>query len=164
MKNITVAGTGYVGLSTGTCFADLGNKVTLLDISEEKIAMLRRGESPIYEPGLSEMIVRNVKAGRLIFTTDYAEALADAEFVFICVGTPSGVDGEADLQYVHMAARVDCRKYAGPAHCHQQEHRAGRDRRLGGRHHHPASAGAYRLFSRELPRIYAVKVRRSTTL
>ena len=104
-KNIAVAGTGYVGLSTGTCFADLGNKVTLLDIDERKIEMLRQGESPIYEPGLKEMILRNVKAGRLFFTTDYAEALRDAEFVFICVGTPSGVDGEADLQYVRMAAQ-----------------------------------------------------------
>jgi UDPglucose 6-dehydrogenase len=105
MKNITVAGTGYVGLSTGTCFADMGNKVTLLDIDAAKIAMLERGESPIYEPGLNEMILRNVKAGRLRFTTDYTEALAEAEFVFICVGTPSGVDGEADLQYVRMAAQ-----------------------------------------------------------
>ena len=104
MKNIAVAGTGYVGLSTGTCFADMGNKVTCIDINEEKIEMLRRGEVPIYEPGLSEMIVRNVRAGRLRFTTDYEEALSDAEFVFICVGTPSGVDGEADLQYVRMAA------------------------------------------------------------
>lgn len=104
MRNIAVAGTGYVGLSTGTCFADMGNSVTCIDISEEKIQMLREGQVPIYEPGLSEMIVRNVKAGRLRFTTDYAEALADAEFVFICVGTPSGVDGEADLRYVRMAA------------------------------------------------------------
>lgn len=104
MKNIAVAGTGYVGLSTGTCFADMGNNVTCIDISEEKIEMLRRGEVPIYEPGLSEMITRNSKAGRLHFTTDYAEALRDAEFIFICVGTPSGVDGEADLRYVRMAA------------------------------------------------------------
>lgn len=104
MKNIAVAGTGYVGLVTGTCFANLGNKITCIDISEEKIAMLKRGEVPIYEPGLSELIQRNVKAGRLIFTTSYAEALADADFVFICVGTPSGVDGEADLRYVRMAA------------------------------------------------------------
>src|SRR4030095_3979589 len=106
MKNtIAVAGTGYVGLSTGTCFADMGNRVTCIDINQEKIDMLLRGEVPIYEPGLSEMITRNVKAGRLNFTTDYAEALAEAEFVFICVGTPSGVDGEADLQYVRMAAQ-----------------------------------------------------------
>jgi len=105
MKNIAVAGTGYVGLSTGTCFADMGNKVTCIDISEEKINMLRQGQVPIYEPGLSELIFRNVKAGRLHFTTDYAEAMADADYVFICVGTPSGVDGEADLQYVRMAAQ-----------------------------------------------------------
>ncbi len=104
MKNIAVAGTGYVGLSTGTCFADMGNMVTCIDISEEKIAMLREGQVPIYEPGLSEMITRNVRAGRLSFTTSYEEALRDAEFIFICVGTPSGVDGEADLQYVRMAA------------------------------------------------------------
>ncbi len=104
MRNIAVAGTGYVGLSTGTCFADMGNRVTCLDISEEKIEMLRRGESPIYEPGLNEMIARNVKAGRLHFTTSYDKALEGAEYIFICVGTPSGVDGEADLQYVRMAA------------------------------------------------------------
>ncbi len=105
MKNIAVAGTGYVGLSTGTCFADMGNKVTCIDINEEKINMLRQGQVPIFEPGLSEMIVRNVKAGRLHFTTSYVEALADADYIFICVGTPSGVDGEADLQYVRMAAQ-----------------------------------------------------------
>ena len=104
MKNIAVAGTGYVGLSTGTCFADMGNRVTCIDISEEKINMLRNGQAPIYEPGLNEMIARNVRGGRLHFTTDYAEAVADAEYIFICVGTPSGVDGEADLQYVRMAA------------------------------------------------------------
>lgn len=104
MKNLAVAGTGYVGLSCGTCFADMGNRVTFIDISEEKIKMLGEGKVPIYEPGLSELIVRNRKAGRIHFTTNYAEALADAEFVFICVGTPSGVDGEADLQYVRMAA------------------------------------------------------------
>jgi UDPglucose 6-dehydrogenase len=103
-KNIAVAGTGYVGLTTGTCFADLGNRVTCIDINADKIAMLERGETPIYEPGLSEMITRNVKAGRLSFTTDYKAALKDADFVFICVGTPSGVDGEADLRYVRMAA------------------------------------------------------------
>ncbi|HRW04276.1 MAG TPA: UDP-glucose/GDP-mannose dehydrogenase family protein [Caldilineaceae bacterium] len=104
MKNLAVAGTGYVGLSCGTCFADMGNNVTFIDISEEKINMLRNGKVPIFEPGLSEMIERNIKAGRMHFTTNYAEALTDAEFIFICVGTPSGVDGEADLQYVRMAA------------------------------------------------------------
>ncbi|MCC6167059.1 MAG: UDP-glucose/GDP-mannose dehydrogenase family protein [Caldilineaceae bacterium] len=104
MKSIAVAGTGYVGLTTGTCFADMGNQVTCIDIDQEKIDKLRAGEVPIFEPGLSEMIARNVRAGRLRFTTDYAEALADAGFVFICVGTPSGVDGEAELRYVRMAA------------------------------------------------------------
>ncbi len=104
MRNITVIGVGYVGLVTGTCFADLGNKVTALDISEAKIESLKKGIMPIYEPGLSEVVKRNVEAGRLSFTTSYADALKDAEFVFICVGTPSGVDGEADLQYVRQAA------------------------------------------------------------
>jgi UDPglucose 6-dehydrogenase len=106
MKNITVIGVGYVGLVTGTCFADLGNKVVALDISEEKIHKLEQGVMPIYEPGLAEVVKRNVEAGRLSFTTSYAEALRDAEFVFICVGTPSGVDGEADLQYVRQAAET----------------------------------------------------------
>ncbi len=106
MRNIAVVGTGYVGLVTGTCFANLGNKVTCLDIDEKKIEKLRQGEVPIYEPGLSELIHRNVNAKRLLFTTSYEQALADAEFVFICVGTPSGVDGEADLRYVRMAAET----------------------------------------------------------
>lgn len=104
MKTIAVVGAGYVGLVTGTCFADLGNKVTCIDIDERKIQVLREGGAPIYEPGLQEVIQRNVAAGRLAFTTSYAEGLAGAEFVFIAVGTPSGVDGEADLQYVRMAA------------------------------------------------------------
>jgi len=104
MKNICVVGVGYVGLVTGTCFADLGNNVTALDISEERVSNLNKGIMPIYEPGLEEMVRRNVNAGRLHFTTSYAEALKDADFAFIAVGTPSGVDGEADLQYVRQAA------------------------------------------------------------
>lgn len=106
MKNLAVIGTGYVGLVTGTCFADLGNKVTCIDIDEHKIELLREGKTPIYEPGLEEVIRRNVAAGRLWFSTSYEEGLRDAEFVFIAVGTPSGVDGEADLQYVRMAAET----------------------------------------------------------
>jgi len=105
MRNITVIGTGYVGLVTGTCFADLGNRVICLDIDEAKIELLNSGGVPIYEPGLEEIVRRNVKSGRLAFTTSYAQALQDAEFVFIAVGTPSGVDGEADLRYVGMAAQ-----------------------------------------------------------
>ncbi|MHB8625453.1 MAG: UDP-glucose dehydrogenase family protein [Aggregatilineales bacterium] len=104
MKNICVIGVGYVGLTTGTGFADLGNRVTAVDISTERVENLRKGILPIYEPGLKEMVERNVKAGRLTFTTSYEEGLKDAEFVFISVGTPEGDDGEADLQYVRMAA------------------------------------------------------------
>ena len=106
MHNITVIGVGYVGLVTGTCFADLGNDVCCLDVDEVKINTLNEGGIPIYEPGLEEMVRRNVGAGRLTFTTDYAEALAEAEFVFIAVGTPEGVDGEADLKYVQAAAET----------------------------------------------------------
>jgi UDPglucose 6-dehydrogenase len=105
MRNITVIGTGYVGLVTGTCFADLGNQVVCLDIDEAKIETLNSGGLPIYEPGLEEMVRRNVKAGRLSFTTSYETGSRDAEFVFIAVGTPEGVDGEADLRYVRMAAQ-----------------------------------------------------------
>ncbi len=104
MKTICVIGVGYVGLVTSTCFADLGNHVTALDINEERIEHLKVGRLPIYEPGLEEMVKRNVATGRLKFTTRYAEALDGAEFAFIAVGTPEGVDGEADLQYVRQAA------------------------------------------------------------
>lgn len=105
MSKIAVIGTGYVGLVTGTCFADLGNEVTCVDVVREKVEMLRNGHSPIYEPGLEEIIVRNLKAGRLHFTTSYEEALTGAQFVFIAVGTPESEDGSADMQYVKAAAR-----------------------------------------------------------
>jgi len=105
MKNICVVGVEYVGIITAASFADLGNRVVALDIDQEKIAGLKKGEMPIYEPGLKELIDRNVEANRIRFTTSYEEGLKDAEFAFIAVGTPSGVDGEADLQYVASAAR-----------------------------------------------------------
>ena len=114
MRKICVIGSGYVGLVTGTCFADLGNHVTLVDIDEDKIAMLRDGKMPIYEPGLAELAQRNTAAGRMAFTTAYADGLHDAEFVFICVGTPSGVDGEADLQYVRAAAETIAQEMTHP--------------------------------------------------
>ena len=104
LKNITVVGVGHVGLVTGACFADLGNRVIALDIDEARIEGLRGGQMPIYEPGLEELVSRNVAAGRLIFTNSYEEAIRDAEFVFIAVGTPGGVEGEADLKYVEQAA------------------------------------------------------------
>lgn len=94
---IAVVGTGYVGLVTGTCFADSGNAVTCLDINADKIARLNRGEIPIYEPGLEELVERNAKAGRLTFTTDTAAAIRGAEVVFLAVGTPPAADGSADL-------------------------------------------------------------------
>src|SRR5688500_5024352 len=106
MTSVCVVGTGYVGLVTGTCFADLGNRVTCLDINEEKIAGLRRGALPIFEPGLEELVRRNVEAGRLSFTTSYAEAVPGADFCFIAVPTPSGPAGEADLGYVRAAAAL----------------------------------------------------------
>ncbi|MBN2119114.1 MAG: UDP-glucose/GDP-mannose dehydrogenase family protein [Anaerolineales bacterium] len=105
MKQICVIGVGYVGLVTAACFADLGNRVVALDVDRQRVENLKKGIMPIYEPGLEELVKRNTKGGRLSFTTSYAEALKGAEFAFIAVGTPSGVDGNADLQYVDAAAR-----------------------------------------------------------
>jgi UDPglucose 6-dehydrogenase len=102
--HLTMVGSGYVGLVTGACFAETGNHVTCLDVDPRKIEMLRRGESPIYEPGLSEMLKHNIAAGRLEFTTDKLEAYRHAEAIFICVGTPSDEDGSADLKYVLAVA------------------------------------------------------------
>lgn len=114
MKQICVVGVGYVGLVTAACFADLGNRVIALDISAERIEGLKRGEMPIYEPGLEELVARNVHAGRLTFTTSYRDALAGTEFAFIAVGTPSGVDGEADLRYVAAAAQSIAKHMKAP--------------------------------------------------
>jgi UDPglucose 6-dehydrogenase len=114
MKKICVIGVGYVGLTTGTCFADLGNTVVGVDVNAEKIKELNDGGVPIYEPGLSEMVARNRKAGRLMFTTSYDEGMEAADFVFICVGTPEGVDGEADLNYVRSAAETVAQKMTHP--------------------------------------------------
>jgi len=106
MSKICVIGTGYVGLVTGTCFAELGNQVTCVDIVAEKIERLRQGILPIYEPGLEEMVERNTRAGRLHFTTSYSEGLDSAEYIFISVNTPTGSgQGGADMRYVESAAR-----------------------------------------------------------
>jgi UDPglucose 6-dehydrogenase len=104
MKDLCVVGVGYVGLVTAAGFSDLGNNVVALDVNAERIQNLQKGILPIFEPGLEEVVSRNVRAGRLRFTSSYAEALEKAEFAFIAVGTPEGVDGEADLQYVRAAA------------------------------------------------------------
>ncbi len=106
MAIICVIGTGYVGLVTGTCLADLGNQVTCVDIVQEKIDRLRQGIIPIYEPGLEELVERNVHADRLHFTTSYSEGLDNSEFIFIAVNTPTGTSqGSADMRYVESAAR-----------------------------------------------------------
>ena len=102
---IAVVGTGYVGLVAGTCFAESGNTVTCIDIDEEKIRGLRDGVVPIYEPGLEELLKRNVHDGRLHFTTSYEEGVRRAQVVFIAVGTPPDEDGSADLRHVLAAAR-----------------------------------------------------------
>jgi UDPglucose 6-dehydrogenase len=94
---IAVIGTGYVGLVTGTCFADSGNEITCVDIDEAKVEALNQGKIPIYEPGLEEMVSYNAAAGRLAFTTDLPSAVKPAEIIYLAVGTPQGEDGSANL-------------------------------------------------------------------
>lgn len=103
---VTLFGTGYVGLVTGTCFAERGNDVLCVDVDEAKVESLSRGEVPIFEPGLEDMVRRNVEAGRLSFTTDANEGVQHGEVIFIAVGTPPDEDGSADLQYVLEVART----------------------------------------------------------
>ena len=100
MKNIAVVGTGYVGLVTGTCFAENGNKVTCIDIDEQKIQRLKNGETPIYEPELESLLIRNIHSNRLSFTTNLSEGIKDAEIIFLALPTPPGEDGSADLSYI----------------------------------------------------------------
>ncbi len=114
MKRLAIIGTGYVGLVTGTCFAELGNRVICLDNDESKIARLNRGESPFYEPQLLEMIVRNQHAGRLSFSRDLAGAVAESDIIFIAVGTPMGPDGHADLSAVRAVAAAIGKALNGP--------------------------------------------------
>ena len=104
--NIAIVGTGYVGLVTGTCFAETGANVTCIDVNEEKIENLKKGIIPIYEPGLEDMVERNVKAGRLHFSTSLVDCLDDVQIVFSAVGTPPDEDGSADLKYVLEVART----------------------------------------------------------
>jgi UDPglucose 6-dehydrogenase len=113
--NIAMIGTGYVGLVSGTCFADMGNKVVCVDNDDRKISMLLNNEIPIYEPGLKELVEKNTREGRLSFTKDLSEAVKSSQVIFIAVGTPPGEDGSADLQYVLTAAADIAR--------HMQEHK-----------------------------------------
>jgi UDPglucose 6-dehydrogenase len=102
---ITIIGTGYVGLVSGACLAELGNIVTCLDVQSDKIAKLKEGIMPIYEPGLDSVVLRNVQAGRLFFTDSYEKAIPGAELISIAVGTPSADDGSVDMQFIEAAAR-----------------------------------------------------------
>ena len=110
---IAVVGTGYVGLVAGAGFAESGNDVTCVDKDTAKVAMLRRGKIPIYEPGLEELVKRNRSEGRLVFTTELPKAVRAAEIVFIAVGTPQGEDGSADLRHVMNVAREIARAMNG---------------------------------------------------
>ena len=103
--NLAIVGSGYVGLVAGTCFAESGNEVVCVDIDEKKIAMLKAGEVPIYEPGLQEMVQRNIEEQRLFFTTDLADAVKKSAVIFIAVGTPQGQNGDANLEYVRATAK-----------------------------------------------------------
>ena len=103
MKKISVIGTGYVGLVSGACYAELGNQVYCLDTNEEKVKSLNAGKIPIYEPGLETVVQRNLASGRLKITSSYKEALEDTEFIFVCVGTPLNGDGLIDMRYVESA-------------------------------------------------------------
>ena len=103
--NITIIGTGYVGLVTGTCFAEMGNTVTCVDIDQEKIDNLNKGIIPIYEPGLKKLIQENEKAGRLSFSTSLEEAMEKSKLFLIAVGTPESPNGKANMEYVYNAAK-----------------------------------------------------------
>src|ERR1700736_5544633 len=109
MSSVAVIGTGYVGLTTAVCLAEIGHHVTGVDIDEAKIAQLRGGSPTIYEPGLEQLLGSTLKVGRLAFTSDYQQAIPDADFVFIAVGTPPGRRGEADLHFVKQAAKAVAR-------------------------------------------------------
>jgi UDPglucose 6-dehydrogenase len=114
VSHLSVAGAGYVGLTTAACLADLGNDVSVIEIDQERVRALRRHRVPFYEPGLQEILERNVRAGRLRFTGSYEEAIPGSEYAFIAVGTPPGEDGSADLSMVEAAARAIADSMQGP--------------------------------------------------
>jgi len=112
---LTMIGTGYVGLVSGACLSEFGHEVVCVDVNTQVVERLTRGDIPIYEPGLADLVARNVRAGRLSFTTDLKAGVAGAEAIFIAVGTPTRRgDGHADLSYVYAAARQVAEAAAGP--------------------------------------------------
>ncbi len=115
LSRIAVIGTGYVGLTTAACFADLGNEVVGVDVDVEVVGSLKKGEVPFFEPGLQELVTRNLASGRLTFTTEYSDAVPAAEFIFVAVGTPMGETGEADLTEVRAAAGMIGTYHSGDA-------------------------------------------------
>ncbi|MEY4479516.1 MAG: UDP-glucose 6-dehydrogenase TuaD, partial [Bacillota bacterium] len=106
MQKIAVMGTGYVGLVSGTCFAEIGNSVICCDVDQTKIDKLNQGIIPIYEPGLEALVDQNVEAGRLRFTTDVASAIRECDIIYIAVGTPMSITGAADMRYVSEVAKT----------------------------------------------------------
>ena len=104
--NIAIVGTGYVGLVSGACFAETGATVTCVDVDEKKIESLKKGIIPIYEPGLDELVMKNINAGRLKFTTSLPDVINEQEIIFTAVGTPPDEDGSADLKYVLQVAKT----------------------------------------------------------
>ena len=115
--NLTVIGSGYVGLVSGTCFAEMGNTVTCIDIDAKKIADLKKGSIPIYEPGLEAMVLRNVENNTLQFSTDLNKSLKKCDIAFIAVGTPMGEDGSADLTVCITGRKRNRAKYGTPPYC-----------------------------------------------
>src|SRR5690606_17123309 len=103
---VAVLGTGYVGLSTGVCLAEIGHTVSCIDVDKEKIAKLKQGISPIYEPGMEELLAKNSAAGRIFFTTSLKEGITGCEVIIIAVGTPESEDGSADLSFLEKAAII----------------------------------------------------------
>ena len=142
---IAMIGSGYVGLVSGACFAQFGHDVVCVDKEAAKIERLRKGEIPIYEPGLDALVADNARSGRLTFSTDLPDAVGNADAVFIAVGTPTRRgDGHADLSYVYAAAAEIAQAITRLHRDRDQVDRAGRDR-PGSRPHHPGSAAGSRI-------------------